>query len=165
LEEAVEAGKIKSIGLSNFSEDQLREVLAIAKIAPVVNQVECHPYQQRKELKRFMDSCGIALEAWYPIGHGAKDLLSEDVFVRLAEKYNKSVVQIILRWHVQENNIVIPKSTNPEHIRSNFDIFDFELSESEMKDIGKLDRQKSYFKVPAFVQKIVFKLFKFNFDK
>ena len=90
----------------------------------------------------------ILMEAWYPLGHGNKTLLSEPAFTELAKRYNKSIVQVILRWHIQIGNIVFPKSSNPEHIKNNFDIFDFELSKEDIIKIASIDKKKAYFNVP-----------------
>lgn len=116
MEKAVAAGKVKSIGISNFESERLEELIAAATIKPSVLQVECHPYYQQNELKKRISSYGTVIESWYPIGHGDKGLLNEPVFTELAEKYGKNNVQIILRWHIQEGTIVFPKSTNPKHI-------------------------------------------------
>jgi diketogulonate reductase-like aldo/keto reductase len=147
LEEAVAEGKVRSIGISNFGIPEIENLMKVAKIKPVLNQVQCYPYLQQRELKQFMNELDIALEAWYPIGHGDKKLLTEEVFTRLAGKYHKSNVQIILRWHIQEGNIAIPKSTNPQHIQSNLDIFDFALAEEEMNEIRLLDKNEGSFKM------------------
>lgn len=148
MEEAVEEGKLKAIGLSNFGIEKAQLIINHAKIIPAVNQVECHPYYQETELKEYLDQYGIKLEAWYPIGHGSKELLNETVFSELSDKYRKSNVQIILRWHLQDGNIAIPKSTNPNHIKSNFDIFDFILTEEEMVAIRAVDKMERFFNMP-----------------
>jgi diketogulonate reductase-like aldo/keto reductase len=145
MEKAVAQGKVKGIGLSNFESERLEEVLSVATIKPAVLQVECHPYFQQNALKERIASFDTKIECWYPIGHGDTSLIEEPVFTRLAEKYGKSNVQIILRWHIQEGNIIFPKSTNPEHIRDNFDIFDFELTDEEMHEINKMDNGVRYF--------------------
>ena len=157
LEEAVDEGKIRSIGISNFKISRVQEILDIARIKPVVNQVECHPYAQQKELSAFLKKNDILMEAYYPLGHGDKKLLSDPVFSELAKRYGKSNVQIILRWHIQMRNIVFPKSTNPAHINSNIDIFDFELSKKDMEKIAMLDKNKQYFNIPEWLQRIIFK--------
>lgn len=108
-------------------------------------QTEVHPYSQEKELKAFLAKEGIVIQAWYPLGHGDKALMEEPLFARLAEKYGKSSAQIILRWHIQDGNIVIPGSKNPAHIRDNFDLFDFSLSGEEMAQIAAMDQQKRYY--------------------
>lgn len=145
MEKAVKDGRVKSIGLSNFESDRLEEVLSIATIAPAVIQVECHPYYQQDALKKRVEKCGTKLESWYPIGHGDKTLINENIFTELGKKYNKSNVQIILRWHIQEGNIIFPKTTNKEHMKDNFNIFDFELTNDEMNRIKALDKNQRYF--------------------
>ena len=145
MQKAVKDGRVKSIGLSNFESERLEEVLAMAEIPPSVLQVECHPYYQQNELKKRIEKYGTVIESWYPIGHGDKGLINESLFTKLAQKYNKTNVQIILRWHIQEGTIVFPRSTNPVHIKENFEIFDFELTEDEMNEIRKLDSGKRFF--------------------
>src|SRR5574344_1204678 len=144
MERAVKEVKIRAIGLSNFESSRLEEVCTAAKIKPAVLQVECHPYFQQRELKQRIAPYGTALECWYPIGHGDSGLINAKLFTQLAAKYHKSNVQIILRWHIQEGNIIFPRSTKPEHIRDNFNIFDFALTESEMSDIRSLDRGRRF---------------------
>ena len=145
MQKAVKDGRVKSIGLSNFESERLEEVLAMAEIPPSVLQVECHPYYQQNELKKRIEKYGTVIESWYPIEHGNKGLINESLFTKLAQKYNKTNVQIILRWHIQEGTIVFPRSTNPVHIEENFEIFDFELTEDEMNEIRKLDSGKRFF--------------------
>lgn len=146
MEEAVKDGKVRSIGISNFESENLEDIMKAAVIKPAVLQVECHPYWQQTELKRIAPY-GTVIESWYPLGHGAKDLLNEEIFTRLGKKYNKSNVQVILRWHIKEGNIVFPKTTNPQHMKDNFDIFDFELTEDEMNEIRQLEGTKRYYNV------------------
>lgn len=145
MEEAVQSGKVKTIGLSNFESDRLEEVLKASKIKPAVLQVECHPYYQQDNLKKRIDQYDMKIESWYPIGHGDKKLLEEPIIVEIGKKYNKSSVQVILRWQIQEGNIVFPKSTNPQHIKDNINIFDFELTAEEMSKMKNLDCNKRYF--------------------
>ena len=145
MERAVKDGRVKSIGLSNFESHRLEEVLEHATIYPSVLQVECHPYYQQKELKKRIAKYGIVIESWYPIGHGDKGLIQEPLFTRLAKKYHKTNVQIILRWHIQEGTIVFPRTMNPVHMKENFDIFDFELTNEEMNEIRALDNGKRFF--------------------
>ena len=142
---AVKDGRVKSIGLSNFESERLEEVLNMAEIYPSVLQVECQPYYQQNELKKRIEKFGTVIESWYPIGHGDKNLINEPLFTKLGQKYGKTNVQIILRWHIQEGTIVFPRSTNPVHIKENFEIFDFELTQDEMNDIRKLDSGKRFF--------------------
>ena len=145
LERAYKAGKIKAIGLSNFPEDRLKNVLSNCTVIPQVVQVEAHPYYPQTELKEYLKKFGMGLMAWYPLGHGDKSLIKQDVFTRLAEKYNKTNAQVILHWHMQVGNIVIPGSKNPEHIRSNLDILYFDLTADELAEIGALDKGKRYY--------------------
>lgn len=145
MEKAYKEGKVKAIGLSNFNEEQIQEILDICEVRPAVLQTEVHPYDQEKKLKDFLAKSDIVIQAWYPLGHGDAALLREPVFAKLGEKYEKTPAQIILRWHIQDGNIVIPGSKNPNHIRDNFNLFDFALTEEEMAEIGKLDQDKRYY--------------------
>ena len=145
MEKAYKEGKVRAIGLSNFSVEQIKEILSICEVKPTILQTEVHPYSQEKALKEFLDSQGIVIQAWYPLGHGDKALIEEPVFSKLAQKYSKSNAQIILRWHVQSGNIVIPGSKNPAHIEDNFALFDFALTEDEMAEIAALDQGKRYY--------------------
>lgn len=145
MEKAYKEGKVKAIGLSNFNEKQIQEILDICEVKPAVLQTEVHPYSQEKELKEFLNQEGIVIQAWYPLGHGDKALREEPLFTKLAEKYGKSNSQIILRWHIQSGNIVIPGSKNPAHIKDNLDLFDFSLTDEEMTQIAAMDRQKRYY--------------------
>lgn len=145
MEQAYKAGKVRAIGLSNFNEEQIREILSVCEVRPAVLQTEIHPYSQEKGLKEFLSKEDIVIQAWYPLGHGDAALLQEPVFAKLAEKYGKSNAQIILRWHIQAGNVVIPDSKNPEHIRANFDLFDFELTAEEMQEVQKLNKDKRYY--------------------
>lgn len=148
MERAVKDGRVKSIGLSNFDNERLDDILKIARIKPSVIQVECHPYYQQNALKEKIKPYDIALESWYPLGHADKDLLNEAVFTRLGQKYHKTNAQIILRWHIQENNIIFPRTMNPVHMKENAEIFDFELTASEMDEIRSLDKGKRFFNMP-----------------
>ena len=139
------AGKVKAIGLSNFNTRQIQEILSQCEVKPAVLQTEVHPYSQERELKKFLAEEGMVIQAWYPLGHGDKALQQEPVFTELAAKYGKSNAQIILRWHIQSGNIVIPGSKNPEHIKANLDLFDFTLSDEEMERIAAMDQQKRYY--------------------
>lgn len=145
MEKAYKEGKVRAIGLSNFNVDQIKEILDVCEVRPTVLQTEVHPYSQEKELKTFLAKEGIVIQAWYPLGHGDKALLEEPLFTKLGEKYGKSNAQIILRWHIQDGNIVIPGSKNPDHIKANFDLFDFALTDGEMAEIASLDQQKRYY--------------------
>ena len=142
LEEAKAEGHIRSIGVSNMSPAIWQKFVPGFDTKPAVNQVEFNPLFQQKEIRSLMAETDTKLEAWYPLGHGDASLLFHPVIVRLAEKYGKNAGQIILRFEVQEGVITLPKSTNPERIRTNVDIFDFTLTEDEMKDIRAMDTGK-----------------------
>ena len=145
MEKAVRAGKVRSIGISNFESERLEEICESASIKPSVLQVECHPYYQQNELKKRLAPYGTVIESWYPIGHGDKGLINETVFTKLAQKYGKTNVQVILRWHIQEGTVVFPRTTNPQHMKDNFDIFNFALTDDEMAEIRALDNGKRFF--------------------
>ena len=145
MERAYKEGKVKAIGLSNFNQAQIEEILGLCKVKPTVLQTEVHPYFQERELKEFLSKEGMVIQAWYPLGHGDKALLEEPLFTELGKKYGKSNAQIILRWHIQAGNIVIPGSKNPAHIKDNFDLFDFALTEEEMGEIAALDKNTRYY--------------------
>lgn len=145
MEKAYKSGKVRAIGLSNFNAEQIADILDICEIKPSVLQTELHPYFQEKELKNYLEKENIKIQAWYPLGHGDSALLNEPLFKSLAEKYEKSTAQIILRWHIQAGNIVIPGSKNIEHIKDNFNIFDFKLTDEEMDEIVFLDKGVRYY--------------------
>ena len=145
MEKAYKEGKVRAIGLSNFKKEQIEEILSLCEVKPTILQTELHPYHQEPELKAFLKENGIVPQAWYPLGHGDKALLEEPLFAQLGKKYGKSAPQIILRWHIQSGNIVIPGSKNPAHIADNANIFDFSLAEDEMAEIAKLDGTMTYY--------------------
>lgn len=145
MEKAVEEGKVKAIGLSNFNEKQIKEIIECCHIKPTVLQTEAHPYYPQTKMQKFLNENDMKIQAWYPLGHGDSTLINEPIFTKLAKKYNKSNVQIILRWHIQLNHIVIPGARKEEHIKSNIDIFDFELTKEEMKEIENIDKNKRYY--------------------
>lgn len=145
MEKAYMEGKVRTIGLSNFNEAQIQEILDVCVVKPAVLQTEVHPYSQERSFKTFLDKAGIVIQAWYPLGHGDKTLMEEPLLAQLGKKYGKSSAQIILRWHIQDGNIVIPGSKNPAHIKDNFDLFDFALTEDEMSAIAELDKKVRYY--------------------
>lgn len=147
LEQAVADGKVRSIGLSNFNQSKIRQVLDVADITPAVMQVEMHPYWNQHGLKTFLDGRDVTFEAWYPLGHGDAGLLGEPVFRQLGEKYGKTPAQIILRWHLEEGNVIFPKTLNPAHMADNLDIFDFSLTPAEVARINALP-QRAYYQIP-----------------
>lgn len=145
MERAVEAGTVRSIGLSNFESDRLEEVLDASTIKPAALQVECHPYYRQTALKQRIAAFGTVIESWYPLGHGDPGLMNEPAITALASRYGKSSAQIVLRWHIQEGNVVFPKTTNPQHMAENIDIFDFELAPEEMASVNALDCDRRYY--------------------
>lgn len=145
MEKAYQEGKVKAIGLSNFTAEQIRKILSLCEIKPAVLQTEVHPYHQETELKAFLKENGMAVQAWYPLGHGDKVLLEEPLLAELGRKYGKSAAQIILRWHTQVGNIVIPGSKNPEHIKANYDLFDFALTAEELVVIADMNKSVRYY--------------------
>lgn len=147
LEKAYKEGKLRAIGISNFPAEKIQDILDNCEIVPAVMQVEAHPYYPAEKVKAFCDEKGIALQAWYPLGHGNADLIGDPVFVKLAEKYGKSAVQVILRWHIQMGFALVPGSKSPVHIKENAEIFDFELTAEEMEQIAALNRHEPFYKV------------------
>lgn len=145
MEDAVTAGKVRAIGLSNFESARLEEVCEAATIKPAALQVECHPYYQQHALKARVAAYGTVLESWYPLGHGDPALLAEPLFAQLGATYGKTPAQVILRWHIQEGNVIFPRATNPAHIADNMDIFDFALTADEMAQVAALDKGVRYF--------------------
>ena len=150
MEEAVRAGKVRSIGLSNFPARKIEQIMEVAQIKPAALQVELNPYWNQHALKAELAKIGlddIVYEGWYPFGHGDVKLLAEPVIAKIAEAHGKTVAQVILRWMLQEGVVTFPKTTNPQHILDNIDVFDFELSDDEMTRINALP-QKAYYDVP-----------------
>ena len=145
LEKAYKEGKIKSIGISNFEGKYIDEILDNFEIKPQVIQVEAHPYFTQDELRKTLEKYDIKLMSWYPLGHGDSTLINEEVFKDLGNKYGKTPAQIILRWHIDMGFIVIPGSKNIEHIRDNFNILDFKLSNEDMNKIAKINKNERYY--------------------
>ena len=139
IEQAYRDGKARSLGISNFHGDKLEKLLAHADVKPHVIQLETHPYHVYDDIMARLAEYGTKLMGWYPLGHGDKGLLQEPIFTRLAAKYHKSTVQVVLRWAVQKGFITIPGTKNPDHLRSNIDLFDFALTPDEMTEIAALD--------------------------
>ena len=138
LEKLLADGRTRAIGVSNFQPAHLRRLLDETGIVPAVNQIELHPQLQQAELRAFHAEHGIATEAWSPLAQGA--VLDDPLLGRIAERVGKSPAQVVLRWHLQLGNIVIPKSVTPERIRENADVFDFTLTEQDLLDLAGLDR-------------------------
>lgn len=144
MEDAVRAGKVRSLGLSNFPIEEIRRILEHSSVKPSVVRAEAHPCFPQTELRRYLKTIGAVIMARYPLGHGGRSLGNEPVFTKLAARYRKSNAQIILRRHVQMGNIVIPGSRNPQHIRDSIDLFDFALTDAEMAKIAAVDKNRRY---------------------
>ena len=142
LEEAKAAGKIRSIGVSNMNVNIWNKWVPGFKTLPAVNQVECNPFFQQRELRAVLDPLGVVLECWYPLGHGNAELLTNPTVTSLADKYGKNAGQIVLRFETQDGLVTLPKSSNPVRIASNLDVFDFELTDAEMESMRALDTGK-----------------------
>lgn len=145
LEDLYEEGKLRAIGVSNFYPDRLVDIASFSRVKPMVNQVETHPFHQQAEAKKWMDKYGIQMEAWAPFGEGRGGLFENPVLAQLAEKYNKTTAQIILRWHIQRGIVVIPKSTHKARMEENLQVFDFVLEPEDMNRISALDKKQSSF--------------------
>lgn len=145
LEDLYEEGRIRAIGISNFYPDRMVDIASFAKIKPMVNQVETHPFNQQKAAKKWMDKYGVQIEAWAPFGEGRGNMFSNSALGEIADAHRKSVAQVILRWHIQRGVVIIPKSTHIERMEENFNVFDFELSQEEMNTISNLDKAESAF--------------------
>ncbi len=139
LEELYSQGKIRSIGVCNFPINELETLMENTKIKPVINQVETHPLFQQIEMKKYLKGKNITHESWAPFSQGNTKLLHHPVLAAIAKAHNKNISQVILRWHVENGSVVIPKATNYEHLKSNIEIFDFKLSNTELQAISKLD--------------------------
>ncbi|MDN3363800.1 aldo/keto reductase [Priestia megaterium] len=145
MEELYRDGKIKAIGVSNFYPDRLVDLITHNEVLPAVNQVETHPFCQQVESAQLMKENNVQIESWAPFAEGKNDIFQNELLVSIAEAYNKSVAQVILRWLTQRGVVVIPKSVRKERIIENFNIFDFELSQEDMEKIAKLDTKESLF--------------------
>lgn len=145
LEELYEESKIRAIGISNFYPDRMIDIASFAKIRPMVNQVETHPYNQQITAKEYMDKYDVQIEAWAPFGEGRGGLFEDEVLKSIGEKYHKSTAQVMLRWNIQRGVVVIPKSTHYERMVENFNVFDFKLSDEDMQAIKALDKAESSF--------------------
>lgn len=151
LEKLYKEGKIKAIGVCNFKEHHLEKLLAETEVVPAVNQVEFHPKFNQKELQTYCESKGIKVMAWSPLMRGG-EWLDNPVLKNIAEKYNKTVAQVIIKWHIQQDRLVIPKSQNDNRIRENFDVFNFELSDEDIIEIDNLHTNERQFRDPDDVK-------------
>lgn len=138
--EAQKDGLVRSIGVSNFLPEHVDRIIEATGVIPAVNQIETHPYYQQRDVREFHEKLGVRMESYSPLGHG--EVLDDDVISDIAGRVGKSPAQVIIRWHLQEGLIVIPKSESPERVRANLDVFDFELSDKDMGLIAGLDDPK-----------------------
>lgn len=145
MEELYKEGKVRAIGVSNFHPDRVMDIIAFKEIAPAVNQIETHPFNQQIETQKFLVENGVQLESWGPFAEGKNNIFSNEMLRSIGTKYDKSVAQVILRWLTQRGIVAIPKSVKKERIKENFNIFDFELNQEDMKAIANLDMKTSYF--------------------
>ncbi|MFQ3544981.1 aldo/keto reductase [Halobacillus rhizosphaerae] len=152
LEQLKHDGKVKAIGVCNFDTDHLQRLLDECDVKPAINQIECHPYLAQNDVKEFCRQKGILVEAWSPLMQGG-EVLKDDVIQSIAEKHGKTSAQVVIRWHLQNDTVVIPKSVTPHRIEENFDVFDFELSAEEMDQIHGLDRGERKGPKPAEMNK------------
>ncbi|ULO04893.1 aldo/keto reductase [Paenibacillus sp. 19GGS1-52] len=155
MEELYREGKIRAIGVSNFYPDRLVDLIIHNEVIPAVNQIETHPFNQQIESQNLMQDNQVQIQSWAPFAEGKNDIFKNETLVSIAEKHNKSVAQVVLRWLTQRDVVVIPKSVRKERIIENFNIFDFELSEEDMNAIAALDTKESLFfshRDPAMVK-------------
>jgi 2,5-diketo-D-gluconate reductase A len=145
MEELYKEGKIKAISVSNFDAAQLADLLAIAKIKPVINQIEINPYFQQPEFVKTVQKLGLQVEGWSPFAQGRNGMFTNEVLVGIGKKYNKTAAQVVLRWLMQRDVVAIPRTENSAYMKENLNIFDFKLSEADMKEISKLDKKTSQF--------------------
>lgn len=145
LEDMYADGKLRAIGVSNFYPDRVVDICSFARIKPMVNQVETHPFNQQVEAQKWMEKYGVQIEAWAPFGEGRGNMFANETIARIAARYGKSVAQVILRWELQRGIVVIPKSVHIERMEQNFNVFDFELSDADMSVMATLDKKQSAF--------------------
>ena len=147
LEKAYKNQEIRAIGLSNFNIEEIKQILSICSVKPVLLQVENHPFCQNKELKEFCEKNGIILQSWFPFGgKGNNTVLENEVINKIAKKYNKNASQIVLRWNIENGYIPVPGSRSKEHIIENFDIFNFSLSKEDLKELDNLNKEEPFHK-------------------
>ena len=149
LEKALEAGKVRAIGISDFdfSDELFNSIVEPARIKPQMFQIECHPYAQREHWQEMAKKYDIKIECWFPLGgrDSKGEILRDPVIGEIAKAHGKSTAQIIIRWHIQKGFCVVPGSSNPKHIKENIEVFDFELTQDEMTKMASLNKEKRYF--------------------
>lgn len=143
MEDLYKEGKIKAIGVSNFEADRLVDLILNNDVVPAVNQIEVHPFLQQNEAKAVMEEYGVHIEAWGPLSEGANNIFENELLKEIAEKHQKSVAQVILRWHLDRGVIIIPKSVRKERMQENLAVFDFSLGQEDIEKIATLDLGKS----------------------
>ena len=157
MEELYQAGKIRAIGVSNFYPDRILDFMLHNKIPPAVNQIEINPFHQQIEAQSFLKQHGVQTEGWAPFAEGRNNIFQNEVLQAIAARHQKSIAQVVLRWHVQREIIVIPKSVRKERMADNFDVFDFELSQADTDAIATLDTKSTSFfdhRDPKWVQQL-----------
>jgi 2,5-diketo-D-gluconate reductase A len=145
MEELYKEGKVRAIGVSNFQPDRLMDLIIHNEILPVVNQVETHPFHQQNETQQFLRENNIQIESWGPFAEGKNNIFHNELLKSIADKYKKSIAQVILRWLIQRSVVAIPKSVRKERMEENFNVFDFQLSADDMEAIETLDTNASSF--------------------
>lgn len=145
LQDLYDEGILRAIGISNFYTDRMIDISSFSRIKPMVNQIEIHPHHQQTDTLTWHNKYNVQPEAWAPFGEGRGDMFKEPTLKEIGKKYNKTVAQVILRWHIQRGIVIIPKSTHIERMKENFDIFDFSLSDEDMSAISSLDKKQSSF--------------------
>jgi diketogulonate reductase-like aldo/keto reductase len=158
LEEIYSDGKAKAIGISNFYPDQAMNLIMTNKVVPAINQIETNPFYQRIDDQKFLKENNVQIESWAPFAEGRNNLFHDEILTKIGKKYNKSTAQVILRWLIQREVVVLAKSTHKERIEENFNVFDFDLSDNDMKQIAELDKNKSSFfshRDPEVVKRIL----------
>ncbi|MDE5881924.1 MAG: aldo/keto reductase [Muribaculaceae bacterium] len=145
MEDAVASGTVKSIGVANFLGKTLVDLVEHCRIIPAVDQIETHPFRQQIEMQKMCERYGIVLEAWSPLACGKNNIFGNTILASIADKYNKTIAQVVLRWLYQRGIVIIPKSTHKERMIENLDILDFSLTEADMIEISKLEIGKSLF--------------------
>ena len=159
MEELYNEGRIRAIGVCNFSDVRLSDLAEFNEVVPVINQVEVHPFCQQNTIKKTMDEYKIQMEAWGPLAEGQRDIFKNEVLSSIGRKYGKTIAQVILRWHVQRGVVAIPKSVHRERIIENYSIWDFKLSEEDMSAIAAMDMKQSLYG-DAFTSAAAVKMFK-----
>jgi diketogulonate reductase-like aldo/keto reductase len=145
MEELYEEGKIKAIGVSNFYPDRVKDLIIHNKVVPAVNQIETHPFYQRKEAHKFLKEEGVQHESWGPFAEGKNDIFNNEILTAIGKKYDKTAAQVILRWLIQRDVVVIPKTVHQARMEENFNVFDFELSAEDIEKISELDTGETLF--------------------